>query len=68
MYVIYQHENKCPIIYYLIIRLNKDHIIIENVVPKLHIFMYMFVYKRNMCYDFLQKTEVTILTMLALPF
>lgn len=43
MYAIDQHENKCPIIYYLITIVNKDYIMTENVVPKLNIFMYMYV-------------------------
>ena len=39
MYAIYQHESKCPIIYCLVTRLNKDYIIIKIVTHKLNIFI-----------------------------
>lgn len=51
MYEIDQHESKCPTIYYLITRLNKDYIIIENITPKLNIFIYISIcmFIRGIC-------------------
>lgn len=45
MYAIDQHEHKCPIIYYLVTRLNKDYIILKNVTHKLNMLIYISIHK-----------------------